>query len=204
MSREMPTGLATALSAATLHPAFLVQLNWPGGTVRAWNGYRDLSWDSQTWSPTGQLGGISAVKESRDGSANGVALTLSGIPSALIAEALANDAQGQPGKIWIGELNSAGAFTIDPVCIFDGIIDVTAIEDSGETATITVQLEKELIDKRARGRRYTHEDQLIEYATDLGFEYVAGLADKPLNWGGPSTTGAGATMPPDSGGGDEG
>jgi len=186
MSRGLPTGLGAALEASTLHPVILVRLAWPTGTVYAWNGYRDLSWDGHTWTGTGHLGGISAVKESRDGAANGVTLSLSGIPSANISLALANDSQGQSGKIWFGEINSSGAFTVDPYLLFDGVIDVCPIEDNGETCTISVQLEKELIDTRPRGRRYTHEDQIIDYPTDRGFEYVAGLADKPLNWGGPS------------------
>lgn len=186
MSRDLPTGFASAMDAATLHPCILVELAWPTGTVRAWNGYRDLTWDGNTFIGTGHLGGISAIKESRDGAANGVALTLSGIPSGNVSLALANDTQGQSAKIWFGELNSAGAFTIDPYQIFEGVIDVCPIEDDGTTATITVQLEKELIDRRARGRRYTHEDQIIDYPTDRGFEYVAGLVNKPLNWGGPN------------------
>lgn len=202
MSRDLPTGLGTALTAARLHPVYLVQLNWPTGTVNVWNGYRDLSWDSKTWVGTGHLGGISAVKESRDGAANGVVLSLAGIPSANIALALANNSQGQPAKIWFGEINSAGTFTVDPYLLFDGVIDVCPLEDNGETATLSVMLEKELIDTRARGRRYTHEDQIIDYPSDLAFEYVAGLADKPLNWGGPSTTAAGVTSP-DLGSGEE-
>lgn len=199
MSRDLPTGLGAALAGPTLHPVFLVALDWSGGLVRAWNGYRDLVWGGNTYVGTGHLGGISAVKESRDLAANGVTLTLSGIPSANLTLALANDSQGRSAKIWLGEINSAGAFTIDPYLLFDGVIDVTSIEDDGTTATIAVQLEKELIDKRARGRRYTHEDQIIDFPTDRGFEYVAGLADKPLNWGGPSATGAGTTTPPDGG-----
>jgi hypothetical protein len=195
MSRDLPTGLGTALTQPTLHPVFLVELQWPTGTVNVWNGYRDLSWDSKTWVGTGHLGGISAVKESRDGAANGIALTLAGIPSSQIALALANNSQGKPAKLWFGEINSAGAFTVAPYLLFDGVIDVCPIEDSGDTATISVQLEKELIDTRARGRRYTHEDQIIDFPADLGFEFVAGLADKPLNWGGPSTSGAGVVEP---------
>jgi hypothetical protein len=48
---------------------------------------------------------------------------------------------------------------------------------------LAIRVEKELIDSRTRGRRYTHEDQQIEHAGDLGFEYVAGLADKEITWG---------------------
>ncbi len=183
MSRDLPTGMLAAVSAATVAPVFLVQLNWPSGTVYAWNGYGDIVWNSQTWLGVGHLGGISNVRESRDGSANGVSLSMSGIPSTEIARALEDDSQGQPGKVYFGVLSSSGTFAIDPYLVFDGVIDVCPVEDDGQTATISVQLEKELIDNRTRGRRYTHEDQQIDNAGDLGFEYVAGLAEKEITWG---------------------
>jgi len=183
VSRDLPTGLGAATAAATLSPIFLVELQWPTGTVRAWTGYGDIAWGGNTYTGTGHLGTISEVKESRDGAANGVTLTLAGIPSANISLALADDSQGQPGKVYFGVLSSSGTLAIDPYLIFDGVIDVCPIEDSGDTCSISVQLEKELIDSRARGRRYTHEDQQIDYPGDLGFEYVAGLADKTITWG---------------------
>lgn len=183
MSRDLPTGLDAAFAAGTVNLVHLVQLNWPSGTVRCWSGYGDISWDSQTWVGTGHLGSISAVRESRDGAANGVTVSLSGVPSTEIARALEGNSMGQPAKIYRGVLDANGTFVIDPYLIFDGVIDVCPIEDDGTTATISVQLEKEFIDTRTRGRRYTHEDQQIDYPGDLGFEYVAGLADKEITWG---------------------
>lgn len=183
MSRDLPTGMAAATSAATVAPVFLVQLNWPTGTVYAWSGYGNISWNAQTWIGTGNLGGISNIRESSDGSANGITVSLSGIPSAELARALEDDSQGQPAKVYFGILSSSGAFTVDPYLIFDGAIDVCPVLDNGDTATIYIQIEKELIDTRTRGRRYTHEDQQIDHPGDLGFQYVAGLAAKEITWG---------------------
>lgn len=184
MARTLPTGYETAANAQVFPPVFLVYLDWPGGAVRAWNGYGNISWDSQTWYGTGEFGQISPIGESSDLRANGVQLTLSGIPSELIAEAFANDIQGVAAKIWLAPLNtSTGAFIADPLCLFDGVIDNTAFEENGETSTISVNLEKELIDRRSDPRRYTHEDQQIDAAGDLFFEYVAWLAQNPISFG---------------------
>jgi hypothetical protein len=57
------------------------------------------------------------------------------------------------------------------------------VDDNGTTATISVKLEKEAVDSRTRGRRYTHEDQQIDAPGDLFFEYAAGIADKVFTWG---------------------
>lgn len=183
MSRTLPTGFAAQTEGKVFPAVFLVELAWPGGTVYAWNGYGNLSWDSKTWVGTGYLGAITPIGETSDLRANGCALTLSGIPSDLIAEAFANDAQGQPARIWIGALLPSGALATDPLQVFDGIIDHTAFEDTGDTSTLTVQLEKEAIDRRVVGRRFTHEDQQIDAPGDLIFEYVAGLANAQLTFG---------------------
>jgi hypothetical protein len=194
MSRDLPTGFAGETTADTFRPAVLVQLDWPGGSIYVWTGYGTISWDGHDFIGTGELGTISPVQESSDLRANGVVLELSGIPTALVTEALANDAQGQPGKVWIAALAANGTFAADPYLIFDGVIDTTPIRIGPETSTIAVQLEKELIDRRTKERRYTHEDQQIEYAGDMFFEYVAGLAVKEFSWGG-KTQAAGGTTP---------
>ncbi len=69
-----------------------------------------------------------------------------------------------------------------------------------------MQLEKELIDRRTNSRRRTHEDQQIDAPGDLYFQYVAGLAQKQVVWGGASSpAGAGAaplsSMPSEINGG---
>ena len=191
MARDLPTSFGAAAAAASISPVFLVELQWPTGTARAWNGYGDIVFGGNTYTGTGHLGTLSPIKESRDGAANGVQLRLSGIPSSLVALALADDTQGQPAKIHFGLLNASAGFTVDPYLIFDGVIDICPIEDDGTTATITINLEKELIDSRARGRRYTDEDLQIEYPGDPGLEYVAGLQNKEITWG-KATASAGA------------
>lgn len=203
MSRTLPTGFATTTEAKTFAPVFFVFLDWPTGGVYAFSGYGSIDWDSHTWLGTGTQGTISPIGETKDLRANGVTLTLSGIPSDLIADALANDSQGQAGKIWLGNMASDGTLQTDPYLIFDGVIDICPMEDSGESCTISVQLEKELIDRRLNSRRNTHEDQQIDYPGDLFFEYIAGLVDKEITWGGQSSPGsnvAPASVAPSSGG----
>jgi hypothetical protein len=194
MSRNLPTGLDTATAAASLSPVILVDLTFPAGNVRCWNGYGNITFGSNTFTGTGYLGTISEIKETRDGAANGIQVSLSGIPSSLVSLALVNNSQGQPAKVYLGVLNSSGTFSVDPYLIFDGVIDTCPISDDGKTATITVKLEKELIDTRTRGRRYTDEDQKIDYPTDNGLEYVAGLQQLNIVWG-KATAPAGGSMP---------
>lgn len=191
MSRTLPSGLAAALSAAQCAPVFLVELRWPAGNLYLWNGYSTLVWNSISWLGLGHLGKISEIKETSDQTANGTVLELSGIASALIADALAGDSQGNVARIYFGVISTNG-FAIDPYLVFDGLIDMTTVQISGETATIQISLEKELLDSRSNARRYTHEDQQIDFPGDLGCQYVATIANQQFTWGKATVFPAGA------------
>ena len=72
----------------------------------------------------------------------------------------------------------------DPYTIFDGFMDVMKVEDSGDTATVGVSSESQLISlERPLVKRYTPEDQAITYPNDKGLEYVAGIQDDEIIWG---------------------
>jgi hypothetical protein len=72
----------------------------------------------------------------------------------------------------------------DPFKCFEGRFDVPDIVDEGARATISARYESRLIDlDRVRARRYTDEDQKLDYPTDKGFEYVPSLQDAQIPWG---------------------
>lgn len=193
MARTLPTGFATVFSSPDVRPIYLAEIDWPSGLIRVWTGYGDLIWDGHTWQGTGEYGKISDVEESTDGGANGITLELSGIPSANIIDALSNDAQGHVAKVWLTSLAKDGTLECEPYKIFEGFIDVTPWEDSGDSCTISVQLEKERIRRSAQTRRATHQDQQIDYPGDMFFEYVASLESKVINWGSNASSGSAAT-----------
>jgi hypothetical protein len=184
MARSLTTDFKNAIDAAKVSPIMLFYADFPSGAVRAWTGYGDLIWDSNTYAGVGTFGGVDRIDEGTDQAARGVVFTLSGIPSALIAIALADAYQGRTCSLWLGAMDANNAIIADPYLFFSGRMDVMEIEDSGDTATIRLTGENRLIDlNRARARRYTHEDQQIDYAGDLGLEYVTGLQDKKIYWG---------------------
>lgn len=191
MSRELPTGFSEQTEAPVVRPFLMTEIEWPDGAVRAWSGYGTLTVFGQDFAGVGDFGAVAPVGESSDLAANGVNLALSGVPSDLLAKALANDSQGRPAQIWLGMLAADGSMPCEPYRIFSGFVDVCVVEDTGAESTIVVSLEKELIDRRLQSRRSTHEDQQIDHPGDDFFQYVAGLQDKPINWGGKTATPAG-------------
>lgn len=194
MARSLTTAFKNHIAGASVTPILLFYADFPSGAVRAWSGYGNLSWGGNTYTGVGDFGGVDRVAEGSDHSAKGIVFTLAGIPSSLIVVALADAYQGRTCTLWLGAMDSTGAVIADPYQFFSGRMDVMEIEDGGETATIKLTGENRLIDlNRPRARRYTHEDQQIDYAGDLGLEYVAGLQDKKIYWG---VAAASTNLPP--------
>jgi len=181
--RDLPTNFAALLEQRVLAPVFLVHIDWPSQPVYLATAYGPITWDGKTWQPTGEFVQLSQIGESSNGRANGVQLTLSGIPSGTIAAAFRNDFQGKKAQIYCGFLNTQGSLITSPLCVFDGVIDSTSFEDSGDTSTIIVSLEKELIDRRDEVRRFNHEDQQLDYPGDMFLEYTTWLAMNPIKFG---------------------
>ncbi len=190
MSRSLTTPVATAATSSTIYPALLVELDWPEGAVYVWSGLGNLSWNGKTWLGVGDLGSVSKVTESKDGKANGITLTLSGVPSSTIYQALQVDYQGSDARIYLGVMNSAGVFQADPTQIAYAKIDTCSINENADTATVSVNLEKEFVDTRSRGGRYTDQEQQAIYSGDTFFKFTAAMAGQNIYWGiaAPTTT----------------
>ena len=185
MARSLEASFEAATLAALVRPIVLVELAFASGSVRVWTGLGDLTWNGATWVGTGTFMGISPIEETAEVRAAGVTLTLSGIPSSLIALALAEPYQGRPCAIHFGALDTnTYALIGTPFQIFKGRMDVMTIEEGPETATISVSAESRLVDlERARERRYDHQDQQLVAPGDRFFEYVPSIVNAEIKWG---------------------
>lgn len=184
MTRDLTEHVAAEIVKQRLRPVLFYEGEFASGTSRAWTGYGEIEWNGHTWQGVGHFGGISAIEETGDIVATGFAVTLSGVPQDLLAIALADARQGKPGRVWLAFLDESGNVIADPYLSAAGRLDVPEIEEGAETATIRISYESRLIDlERPRVRRYTHEDQQIDYPGDKGFEYIPSLQDAQITWG---------------------
>lgn len=190
--RELTADMLTAIAARKVLPAMFYEGEFVASGspseeqafLRLWTGIGQIDWDGKTWTGGGELLKISAIDETRDLQARGFSITLSGMPSDLIAVALNNVRQGKPGTLWLGFFNSAGALVADPYQLQRGKFDISIIDDDGVTCTIGAQYESRLIDlERPRKRFYTQEDQRLDYPADEGFAFVPSLQDMVIRWG---------------------
>lgn len=184
-TRDLTSGLATAVQVGTVYPAILYEGEFDDGAggsafLRLWTGIGTLSWNGFSWTGAGNLIGINGVTESTELKANAFEAWLSGVSSALVATALTAARKNRSGKLWLALFNAGNFVTpiVDPYLLKRGRFDTIPIDDSGETAKITVRYEDRLATLGvARERRYTSQDQALRVAGDKGFDYVESLQD---------------------------
>ena len=180
-----------ALDDDVVYIAFLFEAEFADGFTRCWTGIGDRTYDGDTYTGIGWLVGLSSIEETTDIKAAGITVSLNGVPSEVVSIALQSLEQNKVGRVFVA-LDQANGTNIGTFKFFEGRLDVGQIDESAETATVVLNYESRLIDlERAAERRYTNEDQQQEYADDRGMEYVAGLVDVTINWGGPGV----ATLP---------
>ena len=184
MSRNLTTGMKTALAASNIRAALFASFAFSTGTIYLWSGYGSITWNGNTWSGMGELMSMEKITEQSQVSATGVKFVLSGIPSTTLADALVANYRTQACVVYLVAFDlSTGAVT-GYQQIFGGRMDQMTIKDSGETSTIELTVESRLIDlQRQRERRFTDADQKYFYPGDTGLQYVAGLQDQVIYWG---------------------
>jgi hypothetical protein len=175
---------AAALAASYGRPAFFVELHFVTGPMYVWSGYGSKSWNGHTWLGVGSFGGVSVIEEGSTLKARGISLTLSGIDTAVLQDVLEDYRQGLPVLVYLGMFDGAGVLIPDPVCSWAGLTDQPTISVSGEQAVIEVAAESELVSWNVSvERRYTNEDQQLDFPGDRGLEYVNSIQEITIFWG---------------------
>jgi hypothetical protein len=180
----MSDAMATALAAAVVRPALLVEIEFANNTARAWSGLGDLSWGGMTFSGLGDFGSVSTIEETNEVQNQGLQLGLSGISPNLMPEILADLRILGQVTIWLACFDESGQIIADPVIVWQGDSDSAQLVDAGDHCTAQLSVEDDLADlNRPCFRRYTNEDQQSDYPGDTGMQYVAGLQEQITFWG---------------------
>lgn len=183
MTRSLTSGMQTAIAGSTIRLVLLVYLDLPSGAVYVNSSPYSVIYSGNTYLGVGTLGKVGAIEELLDFAAPNLDLSMSGLNSALLSSVFSDHYQGRTVQLFLGMFDEAHALIADPVEIFSGRIDYMSIE-TGETSTITVRCENELVDwERPRIRRYNNEDQQSAYPGDLAFEYIEQMVNAEIRWG---------------------
>ena len=180
--RGITVAAAAALEQPTLPMALLIDMALTS-PLRVCTGGWSLVWSGNTYTPVNSLGTVDAVRETTGGQPEALRFSLSGVPSSMVALALAEPVQGKAVSVYVAIFDPATYQILDAALEWAGTLDTMALSESGGTASITVTAEHAGIDLlRAVPVRYTDTDQQRLYPGDLGFQYVTDQADQTLVW----------------------
>jgi hypothetical protein len=176
-----------------VRPAQFVELSFVSSTVYVWSGRGEIVWDGQTWLGVGQFGGLSSIEEGTNVQARGIVLTLSGIDLTLLTGLLTDYRQGLPVLVYLGFFDpTSGALVASPICAWAGRTDQPTLTVSGDAATLSVACENRLVEMNVSvDRRYTAEDQNLDYPGDVGFSFVPSIQAITIYWGKFPSSGSG-------------
>jgi hypothetical protein len=182
--RPLSPEVLEQLNSPELKPVIFCEGLYRSGYLRLWTGLGEIPWNGHIWMGLGIMVSISSIRESVDIRADGITLTLSGIPNEMLSLGLNEAVQGNPVRIWFGVLDEQDNVIADPYMAFAGRMDVPTITEEATTASISLSVENRLIDlQRTRERRYTDNDQQIDYPGDRGLEYVPNVQEWNGIWG---------------------
>jgi hypothetical protein len=191
MPRALSPAFLAAIESSAVRPAIFVESNFTSGPLYAWTGLGSIDWNGHTWLGVGSLGSISTIEEGSDVNAKGITIGLSGIDPVLLTGVVSEFQTGLPVTVYFGLFDASMALIADPVISFQGRMDQPTLDVDGQTASISINCENRLLDMNVSvERRYTNEDQQLDYPGDRGFEFVNSIQEVAINWGRtPSTKG---------------
>lgn len=177
-------GQLAAVQSTNLRPAFFVEAHFVNGPIYVWSGRGSIVWGGHTWLGVGSLGSISTIEEGSSIDAKGITITLSGIDSDLLGDILTEFQVGLPVIVNLGLFDATLTLIDTPVIAWAGRMDQPTIDVDGQTCTISINCENRLVEMNvAVDRRYTNEDQQLDFPGDRGMEFVSSIQDVTIYWG---------------------
>lgn len=184
----LSTGAKAILETGRVHLAFFAELEFRSGTERYWSGLSPLAWDGDTWTGTGHLGGVGAMESSEDFRANGLSLSVAGLPGSAFTDfdaLTASDYKGRRARFVIAIMNEKFQTVVHAIerHFFIDTLDYALDPDLGGIITVGLEVETRRA-SRSRVRRYTPQDQTKEFAGDKAFEFVPYInSGVDVKWG---------------------
>lgn len=183
MNREIDDQSLAAAESQNPRPFLTIELDYPDGAVRASSLAYNVVIDGNEFLGLSVLGTLSEITEGSEQQSYGVTATLAGVPGNFSAYLTNQDVQGRLATICLGFVNAKHQVIGEMTTVFVGRMDTQDIQ-AGKTSAVQVAIESLFIDwERPRSRRYTDVDQQFRYPGDVGFEYVAAVANMTIKWG---------------------
>lgn len=191
MPRNLDSGLITSLTGKQLYIVDLIEIHL-ATAVYFTNGHIDIDYDSptapdvgtNTYLAQGQYLGFGNVQESTDIRVSNLAITFTAVDFTTLGYVLSNDYIDRRVVLYRAVLNDDYTFNSGHIFqYFDGNISDFTINESKETATLTLKVASQFADyERTNGRRTNNASQQRFYSTDVGLEFSPQI-QTDVKWG---------------------
>ena len=163
---------------------FAVKAEFDTDDILVWSGIDDLVIGSDTYTGAGTLLSISNSEDNLELTSNGLVVALSGMDTTVVNYALTENYQNRPITIFMGYVMGGTSEVAGTLTLFKGRMTSLVVNDTPQGSTVTIDAENRLVDlDRPSNLRYTKESQNFLHSGDTGFNRVASLQDKQINWG---------------------
>ena len=139
MVKTLSTNNSNVLDDDVLRPIYFIKFEFPSGNVYLNSSDRNITWGGNSYIGAGSIGSVSDVEETSELQAQGIKLTLTGIPSTYVSIALTSEYQGSATTQYLGFFNNNYGLVDDPFIIFVGKVDTMSISLSNTERFINKQ-----------------------------------------------------------------
>jgi hypothetical protein len=179
--RSLSTSAAAALAGAVVPIAILVEMDLTEPLFLNTSSL-DLVIGGVTYYGAKGLGQIAAIQETT-AELPKISFEIAGVQPTMISLALQEPVQGKAVRIKMAIFDSTTGALLDVRLRYAGLLDVMAISDGRDTASITVTSESVMLDLlRPNGIYYSDSDQQSLAPGDLAFQYVNDQVEQKIVW----------------------
>lgn len=182
MSRDLSTDAVTELDSAHVRPVMFASLDFDSGTLYLHDAIGTYTWGGHDWVGLGDFGGVELIEEGEDATPYAVRLRLSGIDTAIAAEALGESYYLRDVVLYVGFLDASNVLVDTPDTIWTGQMDVMDIQ-AGAESVIMLTCESYLAKlDRINGKLFSDAELKSNHASDTFFEYLPRMQELKLIW----------------------
>ena len=139
MARGLTSAVNTELATDKLNPVTLVYLGVGSGS-RYTDHYKDLTYDSNTFTASSLFLKASSVTESSEVEITNIQLTFTGADQTIISLFLNNNYMSKDVEVYKGFLNDSQALIADPVTLFKGKIESFSVDEEINNSTVNISV----------------------------------------------------------------
>ena len=182
MARGLTTAVKTEIATNQLNPITLVFLGIGSGS-RFTDHYKDISYDSNTYTASSLLLGISDVSESSSVAVDSMTVVFTGADQTIISLLLNNDYMDKEAEVYKGFLDDNQTLIADPFLLFKGRIESFAIDEDSNSSQVSVSIASHWSDfEKEKGRKTNTNSQQLFFSSDVGFDF-ASQSVRDIKWG---------------------